>query len=41
MQRIDPESGEILGFLAHPINENIDNLRLLENIIVKGKDLGL
>jgi hypothetical protein len=41
MQPVDPESGEILGFLADAINENIDNLRLLENIIVKGHHLGL
>lgn len=41
MQPIDLVSGEILGFLPCPINENIDNLRLLENIIVKGRHTGL
>lgn len=41
MQPAGLESGENPGLLAGSANENIDNLRLLENIIVKGCDLGL
>jgi hypothetical protein len=41
MQLSDLVSGENQGLLAGPINENIDKLRLLENIVVKGCNLGL
>ena len=41
MQPVGLASGENTGFLADSANENLDKLRLLENIIVKGCDLGL
>ena len=41
MQPAGLESGENPGLLAGAPNENIDKLRLLENILVKGCDLGL
>ena len=41
MQPADLESGENQGLLAGPINENIDKLRLLENIVVKGCNFSL
>lgn len=41
IQPADLELTENQGLLEGPKNENIDKLRLLENIIVKGCDLGI
>jgi len=41
MQPADLDSGENPGLLAGAPSENIDKLRLLGNIVVKGCDLGL
>jgi hypothetical protein len=41
LQPVGIESGENSGLLAGSMNENIDKLRLLGSIIVKGCDLSL